>query len=143
MGFLLDYTTGIGMPRPKMQHQIVMSQLHGNMFNELKSKGLEVLSEACLSQTNLNDLVPDLSIYNQQYTQLLAIIEITTNGSLMKNIRKCEELMARFPDMEYFVFDYEANVWYAFDAEADEWFNSEEYEIRSRYLEHPMPDYLI
>ena len=143
MSLLLDYTTGIGMPRPKLQHQMAMSQLHGNMFNELKSKGFEVLPEACLSQTNLNDLVPDLSIYNQQCTQLLAIIEITTHGSLMKDIRKCEELMARFPDIEYFVYDYETDLWYAYDQEADEWYNSEEYEIRSRYLDHPLPDYLI
>ena len=142
MGLLLDYTSGIGMPRPKIPHQVALSHLHVNINNEIRAKGFEALPECCLSQTNLNDLVPDLSIYDSSYTQLLAIFEITTHRRLMADIRKCEELMERFPDIEYFVYDYEANVWYTFDADSQEWCNSEEYEICSRYLQRPIAYYL-
>ncbi|MBQ7632223.1 MAG: hypothetical protein IJS82_05655 [Paludibacteraceae bacterium] len=86
--------------------------------------------------------MPDLSIYSKDLTRIFAIFEITTHRRLLDDIEKCEELMERFPEMEYFVYDYEDDVWYAYDAEADEWYNSNNEEIHSRYLKRPLPDYL-
>ena len=141
MGLLEDYTTGIGMPRPTREHQIVMSYLHVNLCNELMPKGLRPLTESPVTD-DLNDKVPDLVVFDSNYKQLFLIIEIATHRDCKKTIHKCDELMERFPQIECFVYDYEANVWYTFDAEANEWYNSAEYEIQSRYLEHPLPFYL-
>jgi hypothetical protein len=139
---LLDNYTGIGMsPRPKWQHQHVIRHAMHYAYDELEQQGLYMLSEATVS-ANWDDLAPDLVIFDAR-NKPLSIIEITTHTERLEIIRKCHELIVRFPDAEYFVYDYERNVLYAYDAETQEWVNSNEYEIGSRYLQQPLIEYLL
>ena len=140
MSFLLNYASGIGMPRPQMQHQIVMSHWLANMSYELRPQGYEVLTENAVIQGK-GERVPDLVIYDQS-SKPLAFFEIARSCQIEKDMEKCEELMDRFPDVEYFVYDYEEEVLYAFDAESNEWIDSEEVEISSQYLRKPVIEYI-
>ena len=138
---LLDNYTGIGMsPRPKWQHQMVMSRLHINASAELQMKGLLMLTESTVTD-DWDDLAPDLVVFDAEFRPLM-IIEITTHKECAAIIRKCEELMARFPEAEYFVYDYEKGVLFAFDEEMETWVSSEKYEIGSRYLDRPLMAYI-
>ena len=139
---LLDNYTGIGMsPRPKWRHQNVLSNLHGNMFHEIRRNGYIVLTEATVT-SDWNDLAPDLVIFDKEKNPL-SIIEITTHKELEAIITKCDELIDRFPNAEYFVYDYEADVFYQYEKEEDLWICSEQEEIRSSYLSRPLQDYLL
>ena len=140
MSFLLDYTTGIGMPRPQMQHQIVMSHWLANMSYELRPQGYEVLTENAVIQGK-GERVPDLVIYDQS-SKPLAFFEIVRSGQVEKDIAKCVELMDRFPDVEYYVYDYEEDILYAFDTESNEWIDSENDRVTSQYLQKPVIEYI-
>ena len=138
---LLDNYTGIGMsPRPKWQHQRVMSHLLRNMYAELHQQGLEPLTEATVTD-DWDDLAPDIVIFDENQ-EPLSIIEITTHKECRQIIRKCYELITRFPETEYFVYDYEAEVLYMYDAPTQAWLTSEECELGSRYLSRPLLEYL-
>ena len=50
--------------------------------------------------------------------------------------------MDRFPDVEFFVYDYEEEVLYFFDDEAGGWVNSEDGDICSKYLQKPVIEYI-
>ena len=137
---LLDNYTGVGMsPRPKWQHQRVMNSILYYSFLELKRQGLFMLSEATVTD-DWDDLAPDLVIFDNQYLPL-TIIEITTHRELKKIIRKCYELIDRFPDTEYFVYDYEEMVLCQYDAESNHWLWSEEDTLYSLYLSKPLIEY--
>ena len=137
---LLDNYTGVGMsPRPKWQHQRVMNSILYYSFLELKRQGLFMLSEATVTD-DWDDLAPDLVIFDNQYLPL-TIIEITTHRELKKIIRKCYELIDRFPDTEYFVYDYEEKVLFMYDLEGDCWLSSEEDTLYSLYLSKPLIEY--
>ena len=139
---LLDNYTGVGMsPRPKWQHQIVMRDILLNADKELRRQGLLMLSEATVTN-DWNDKAPDLVIFDDAFHPL-SIIEITHAEQLDAIIDKCEELMERFPDAEYFVYDYEEKVLFMYDAESDRWLSSEEYELYSKYLSEPLEEYFI
>ena len=140
MGLLDDYSGAIGSPRPRKQHQRVMSMMLVKSYFELKRKGLEILTEQTVTE-DCNDLAPDLVIFNK-YDLPVSIIEITRTYQLDAIMDKCEELMERFPDAEYFVYDYENEVLYQYDFESDEWVSSEEYKLRSQYLNKPMLNYI-
>ena len=141
MGLLDDYTSGIGSPRPKWQHQNVIRRALVRTYDELAEQGLCMLSEATVTN-DWDDLAPDLVIFNKR-NEPLTIIEITTHKECRAIIRKCHELIARFPNAEYFVFDYEKSILYAFDHSDGEWVTSMEYEISSRFLELPLIEYLL
>ena len=49
--------------------------------------------------------------------------------------------MERFPDSEYFVYDYEEQILYQYAYQSDEWFSSEECELKSNYLNKPLINY--
>ena len=139
---LLDNYTGVGMsPRPKWQHQIVMRDILLNADKELRRQGLLMLSEATVTN-DWNDKAPDFVIFDDAFHPL-SIIEITRAEQLDAIIDKCEELMERFPDAEYFVYDYEEKVLFMYDAESDRWLSSEEYELYSKYLSEPLEEYFI
>ena len=138
---LLDNYTGVGMsPRPKWRHQRVMKRLLRNSDYELQRKGLEILTEATVTD-NWDDLAPDLVIFDERYHPL-TIIEITTHKEVKKIINKCYELIERFPHAEYFVYDYEEDILYMYDFAADRWPSSEEYELYSQYLSQPIMNYI-
>ena len=100
-----------------------------------------MLSESTVTD-DWDDLAPDLVIFDEK-NRPLSIIEITTHKECKAIVRKCYELIARFPEAEYFVYDYEADVLYAYEAATDAWLSSEVYELGSRYLERPLHDYLV
>jgi hypothetical protein len=138
---LLDNYTGIGMsPRPNWRHQQVMAHLYANIHQELWKQGLELLTESTVTD-NWNDLAPDLVIFNNQ-NKPLSIIEITTHKECSAIKRKCYELIARFPDSEYFVYDYEAEILYIYEAVNMQWYSSLNYDIYSHYLKMPLLNYL-
>ena len=138
---LLDNYTGIGMsPRPKWQHQIVINALLSNTALELRKKHLLMLSEATVTD-NWDDLAPDLVIFDE-YFYPLCIIEIATHKELREIKNKCLYLVARFPDSEFFVFDYEFLVLYKYDTETDRWNDSLQNELYSVYLKLPLTEYL-
>ena len=141
MGLLDDYTNGVGSPRPKWQHQNVIRRAMHRAYEELDEQGLCMLSEATVTD-DWDDLAPDLVIFNERNVPL-SIIEITTHRECSAIIRKCHELIARFPESEYFVYDYEKNLLYAYDSMTGEWFSSAEYELTSNYLAYPVIEYLL
>lgn len=141
MSLLMNYS-GIGMsPRPKWRHQLMLSCLLANTFAELQSKGLTILPESTVTE-DWNDLAPDLVIFDKIHHPLV-IIEIAREVQVEETMDKCEELMTRFPKAEYFVYDYEQNIFYGFNAEDGEWITSEEEPLCSIYLERPLMDYLL
>ena len=138
---LLDNYTGVGLsPRPKWRHQNIMSNLHIDAGLELRKKGLRFLTESTVTN-DWNDLAPDLVIFGRN-EEPLSMIEITTHKELNDIIDKCYVLIERFPEAEYFVYDYEAQVLYQYIYEDDTWISSEEAEIKSQYLDRPLIDYL-
>ena len=138
---LLDNYSGVGMsPRPRWQHQVAMSNLHGNAVNELRRKGLLFLTEATVTD-DWDDLAPDLVIFDRTFHPM-SIIEITRAYQLDAIIDKCEELMARFPDAEYFVYDYEDEILYMYDADTCQWLSSLDYQLYSQYLNKPVITYI-
>ena len=138
---LLDNYTGIGMsPRPKWEHQNVMDTWLFFTHKELRKQGLHILTEATVTE-DCDDLAPDLVIFDE-HNYPLSIIEITTHKECGKIIKKCYELIDRFPDSEYFVYDYERLILYKYDYERDDWHSSEEDILYSRYLTYPLLDYL-
>ena len=138
---LLDNYTGVGLsPQPKWRHQNIMSNLHIDAGLELRKKGLRFLTESTVTN-DWNDLAPDLVIFGRN-EEPLSMIEITTHKELNDIIDKCYVLIERFPEAEYFVYDYEAQVLYQYIYEDDTWISSEEAEIKSQYLDRPLIDYL-
>ena len=135
---IFSKNTGIGMsPRPRMLHQRIIRHALRNASYELEQQGLEMLSETTVTN-NLNDLVPDLIVFNaQEYP--LSIIEITTHRDLRRNNIKCHKLLNRFPMSEYFVYDYEKGVLYKY--ELGEWVSSLQEDLRSDYLSQPLISY--
>ena len=128
MSFLLDYTTGIGLPRPVMRHQEVLSFWLTNMNYELRPRGFFAIAENAVIRGK-GERVPDIVIYDRNRTPL-------------SFFEKCEELMDQFPDVEFFVYDYEEEVLYFFDDEAGGWVNSEDGDICSKYLQKPVIEYI-
>ena len=140
MGLLDDYTRGIGSPRPKWEHQNVIRRAMVRAYNELEEQGLCMLSEATVTD-DWDDLAPDLVVFNEQNVPV-CIIEVTTHKECRAIIRKCHELIVRFPICEFFVYDYEKNILYGYDNLSEEWASTTEYELSSKYLEYPLKDYL-
>ena len=138
---LLDNYTGIGMsPRPKWKHQGIIRRAIVETNEELENQGLIMLSEATVTD-NWDDLAPDLVVFNACNVPV-TLIEITTHKDCNEIIKKCYKLIPRFPDAEYFVYNYEKDILYAYDEENDEWVTSNEFIIRSNYLSKPLLDYL-
>ena len=106
----------------------------------MQQQGLLLLSEATVTD-DWEDLAPDLVVFSPDM-EPLCIIEITTHAQCNTIIRKCYELMERFPEAEYFVYDYEKQILYQYDGENDDWLSSSEYILVSEYLNKPMMEYL-
>lgn len=138
---LLDNYTGIGMsPRPKWGHQMVMRRALHYMYDELEQQNLQILSEATVTD-DWDDLAPDLVVFDEHFIPRV-IIEITTHRELRKIIRKCDELIDRFPDAEYFAYDYEKQVLYCYNLGKNVWLSSNDYDIHSAYLTESVLSYL-
>ena len=134
---LLDNYTGIGMsPRPKWRHQMTMARALHLMYDELAKQDMILATEATVTD-DWDDLAPDIVAFDSAFVPQL-IIEITTHKELRQIIKKCHELIVRFPDAEYFVYDYEKDILYMYDGKHERWLSSDEYELYSAYLSRPM-----
>lgn len=140
MGLLDDYSSGVGFPRPKWQHQEVMDRLHFNARTELREQGIKCLTEATVTD-DWDDLAPDVVFFDRTYHPL-TMVEITHKKQLKAIMNKCYELIERFPESEYFIYDYETELLYMYDAQADCWLSSLKYELFSAYLSRPLITYL-
>ena len=137
---LLDNYSGIGMsPRPRWQHQKTIANAIEFMQPELRRNELMVYPEATVTD-DWDDLAPDLVVFDKQYLPVM-IVEITTHRELRAIMRKCGELMARFPKAEYFVYDYERKILYRYAPEQQRWLSSEQYELYSAFLSQPVINY--
>ena len=146
MSLLLDYSKGepfypqgIGMARPKHGHQYVINLLIGRTFLEMNEQNLTMFPEATITN-DWDDVVPDLTVFTENM-EPLCIIEIVTHSQVRADMVKCCELMERFPNAEYFVYDYEHKVLYQYIPEEDDWFSSIDNILYSRYLSEPMIEY--
>ncbi|MBO7233385.1 MAG: hypothetical protein J6V13_00120 [Paludibacteraceae bacterium] len=138
---LLDNYSGIGMcPRPKWQHQGVIAHFIKSAEPEIYMQGLILLPEATVTD-DWDDLAPDLVVFSPDM-EPLCIIEITTHAQCNAIIRKCYELIERFPEAEYFVYDYEKRILYQYDVANKDWLSSAEYIPVSKYLNKAMMEYL-
>ena len=94
---LLDNYTGIGTsPRPKWRHQMTMARAVRLMYDELAEQEMILTTEATVTD-DWDDLAPDLVAFSTDFVPLL-MIEITTHRELKQIIKKCYELIARFPE---------------------------------------------
>lgn len=139
MGLLDDYSNGVGSPRPAYQHQFVMAKALRRMIDEIEDQGLYLATEITVTQ-DLNDLAPDIVIFDKDYI-FLSAFEIIKHRELKAIMRKCCELIGRFPLAEYFVYDYEQHIVYMYDAECDKWVSSLDYDLCSTFLEKPVIEY--
>ena len=142
----IDYYQGIGSPRPFLYHQILIQNTCTNLNFECRPRGLYAYAEATVTE-DYNDLAPDISIYtageNPRHVRgdLLVIIEFTRHKTLKRDIRKCDSILSRFPDIDCFVIDYERDIIYMANSETNGWITSDEYEMASRYLLKPIDEY--
>ncbi len=136
----MDNYTGIGMSsRPQWQHQFVLGDLLVNLKNELSRRFFDVAPEATLTD-DWNDNAPDLVVFDKRIERPVLLVEITTHRELKRIRRKCEKLIPRFPAMEYWVFDYEAEQLWLVDMDERRW-RLDYGTAFSRYLQRPMVDY--
>ena len=139
MGLLDDYTNEHGSPRPTWQHQEAISCALYTMGNELDEQGLNILPEATVTD-DCNDLAPDLVVFDKQFNPRL-VIDISIHKEVEAIMRKCAELITRFPKAEYFVYDYESEILHKYDALHDLWLSSTENDLYSAYLKLPVLHY--
>ncbi|MBR1928983.1 MAG: hypothetical protein IJ834_04500 [Paludibacteraceae bacterium] len=141
MRFLTRKTNGVGSPQPRWGHNYILMRWSVNMFHEAEDKSFILMPVSTVTD-NWNDLTPDLILFTQSHDPLM-ILEITTHKELRKNIRKCMTLYARFPQSEYFIFDYEKEILYEYDAQTNEWLTSLDYELSSAYFDKPLLNFFI
>ena len=140
MRFLTRKPNAIGSPQPYWSHNYILMKWAAEMFHEAEDKGFILMPVSTVTD-NWNDLTPDIILFTQDHDPLM-IMEITTHKDLRRNFNKCLTLFARFPQAEYFVFDYNKNILYQYDAENNEWLTSIDYELASVYFDKPILDYI-
>jgi len=130
----------IGSPRAWDLHQKIIIKTIMRMNDEVEQHvGWDILPEALVTD-NPNDKYPDI-IIKDECKRLVFSMEITRSSYSRYDRRKCEELKQRFPNAEFFIYNYETDVLYFLDDDF-QWYNSEEYELRSRLFQHPILDYI-
>lgn len=130
----------IGSPRARNLHQRIITRTVVNMFQEIDAKGWDILSEATVTD-NPYDNYPDIIVLDQ--TGLLQFsLEITRNSGIYYDRKKGIKLKQRFPNAEFFIYNYERDVLYALGDDL-QWYNSKEYELKSRLFCCPILDYIF
>jgi len=131
----------IGLARAREVHQLIISGTIYNMWPEvIARRGWRLMGEALVTE-DPNDNYPDIIIKNE-HKRLVFSLEITRKSSMYYDRNKCIYLKQRFPDAEFYIYNYETDILYALD-EDGQWFNSEEYEIGSRLFERPLLEYIF
>ena len=130
----------IGSPRARDLHQEIIAGTIYNMWPEIVvARKWKLIGEATVTD-NPNDNYPDIIIKNP-HKRLVFSLEITRTWGLSYDRRKCIMLQQRFPEAEFFVYNYETDVLFRL-GEDGQWYNSREYELNSRFFERPLLDYI-
>lgn len=130
----------IGLARARDLHQVIISGTIVNMWQEIDvRRGWRLMGEGLVTD-NPNDNYPDI-IIKDEHKRLVFSMEITRRRYIRYDIRKCEQLQRRFPDAEFYIYNYETDILYAL-GEDRQWYSSEEYEISSRLFERPLMEYI-
>ena len=130
----------IGSPRAWDLHQKIIVKTIVNMMPEVEEHpGWDILPEALVTE-DPNDNYPDIIIKDER-KRLVFSMEITRKKYIRYDIRKCEQLQQRFPDAEFYIFNYETDILYTLDDDG-QWYSSENYEIGSRLFERPLLEYI-
>ena len=130
----------IGSPRAWDLHQKIIVKTIFNMMPEVEvNPGWDILPEALVTE-DPNDNYPDI-IIKDEHKRLVFSMEITRKKYIRYDIRKCEQLQQRFPDAEFYIFNYETDILYTLDDDG-QWYSSENYEIGSRLFERPLLEYI-
>ena len=130
----------IGSPRARNIHQLIITGTVVNMWQEVHSrKKWNIMYEATVTD-NPYDNYPDIIIHNAQ-KQLVFSLEITRNWGFHYDRKKCIQLKQRFPEAEFFIYNYESDVLYAL-ADDGNWYNSNDYQLTSRLFQRPILDYI-
>lgn len=131
----------IGSPRAWDLHQEIIIETILNMRPEVKlHRGWKILPEALVTE-DPNDKYPDIIIKNE-HKRLIFSMEVTRKDYISYDRRKCLQLQQRFPDAEFYIYNYETDILYAL-GEDGQWYNSQDYEINSRLFERPLLDYIF
>lgn len=130
----------IGSPRAWDLHQKIIIKTIVNMMPEVEENpGWDILPEALVTE-DPNDNYPDIIIKDER-KRLVFSMEITRKKYIRYDIRKCEQLQQRFPDAEFYIFNYETDILYTLDDDG-QWYSSENYEIGSRLFVRPLMEYI-
>ena len=131
----------IGSPRAWDLHQKIIIKTIVNMMPEVEEHpSWDILPEALVTE-DPNDNYPDIIIKDER-KRLVFSMEITRKKYIRYDIRKCEQLQQRFPDAEFYIFNYETDILYTLDDDG-QWYSSENYEIGSRLFERPLLEYIF
>jgi len=131
----------IGSPRAWNLHQEIIVETLFNLRPEVRLlRGWKILPEALVTE-DPNDNYPDI-IIKDEHKRLVFSMEITWKKYIRYDIRKCEQLRLRFPDAEFYIYNYETDILYALGDDGC-WYSSEEYTITSRLFERPLAEYIF
>ncbi len=131
----------IGSPRARQIHQLIITETVIAMHSEVRMRrGWYILYESTVTD-NPYDNYPDIVIFDEHNT-LQFSMEITRKWGMSYDKKKCLQLQQRFPDAEFYIYNYETDILYAL-GEDGQWYNSRDYEINSRLFERPLLDYIF
>lgn len=130
----------IGSPRARDYHQRIISETMYNMHDEVMAHpGWYIVGEALVTK-NPYDNYPDIIVKDEDKYPVF-IMEIANKKGISYDRRKCLKLQERFPDCEFYIFNYETDVLYQL-TEDGTWLSSNEYDIHSEIFKYPLFDYI-
>ncbi|MDY6380116.1 MAG: hypothetical protein SPK90_04890 [Bacteroidales bacterium] len=130
----------IGSPRARELHQEIIAGTIYNMWPEIVvARKWKLIGEATVTD-DPNDNYPDI-IIKDPHKRLVFSLEITRSWGLSYDRRKGHMLKQRFPEAEFFIYNYETDVLWGL-GEDGLWYSSREYEISSRFFERPLLEYI-
>ena len=131
----------IGSPRAWDYHQEIILETIINLHPEVdQHPGCKILYESLVTK-NRYDNYPDIIIKDENKYPVF-IMEVTNKKGISYDRRKCLNLQARFPDCEFFIFNYETDILYTLTADGA-WLSSEDYILKSSLFLHPILDYVF
>ena len=139
MGLLDDYSGKEGALRPSWEHQGVLAAVHIQTMGELAAQGLRMFMETTVTD-DCDDLAPDLVVFDKRYTPL-AMIDVCIHAEIGAVMDKFKSLVARFPESEFFVYDYEENVLFKYEIREKCWVSSQNGKVYSKYLKNELMAY--
>ena len=132
----------VGMsPRPRWPHQDIIMTALSKIYADLDPEQYVVRIDSSITD-NWNDVAPDIVVFNSVNYPLM-VMEVASHRDLKRNQNKCTALLERFPDAEFYVYDYEREVLYMLEADENSWVSSNECELCSVYLYEPVESYFM